>query len=195
MAPIILRANPSPDDDAWVFNATPPPRKRPDMGLHVSFTPEAIKLDWNVYPSNRILHADDQSKFLLVSFESLRFPEKPAFVTRDYKIRMFKAGFHLNGVEYRFYGHSNSQLVSVSPFCKASLLTAISDPEAASCEWGRTRSLSDASTATENSVKSRTSPNVSRRPAFDDVLDSLTSWHRCKAHWSSVFQGRDRLEA
>ncbi|KAI0333202.1 RdRP-domain-containing protein [Cubamyces sp. BRFM 1775] len=118
MAPVVLRANPSPDDDAWVFNATLPPRKRADMGLHVSFSPEAIKLDWNVYPSNRILHADDRSKFLLVSFESLRFPDKPAFVARDYKIRMFKAGFHLNGLEYRFYGHSNSQLRSGSCFMR-----------------------------------------------------------------------------
>ncbi|KAH9888525.1 RNA dependent RNA polymerase-domain-containing protein [Cubamyces lactineus] len=118
MSPVILRANPSPDDDAWVFHATLPPRKRPDMGLHVSFTAEAIKLDWNLYPSNRILHSDDKSKFLLVSFESLRFPDKPASTTRDYKIRMFKAGFHLNGVEYRFYGHSNSQLRSGSCFMR-----------------------------------------------------------------------------
>ncbi|KAI0666961.1 RNA dependent RNA polymerase-domain-containing protein [Trametes maxima] len=51
--------------------------------------------------------------FILTSFESLRFPDKPASTTRDYKIRLFKAGFHLNGVEYRFYGHSNSQLTTV----------------------------------------------------------------------------------
>ncbi|KAI0359482.1 hypothetical protein OH77DRAFT_1395533 [Trametes cingulata] len=111
MSPIILRANPSAEDDPWIFTARLPPPKRPGMGMHVSFTPEAIKLDWTLFPSNRILHSDDPSKFILASFDSLRFPDKPPSTNREYKLRLFKAGFHLNGVEYRFYGHSNSQLV------------------------------------------------------------------------------------
>ncbi len=116
MAPIVLRATPSPDDESWVFNVQLPaaPPRRPGIGMHVSFTTESIKFDWTLYPSNRILRSDDTSKFILASFEGLRFPDKPASATREYKIRLFKAGFHLNGVEYRFYGHSNSQLVCMS---------------------------------------------------------------------------------
>ena len=111
MPPIILRANPTPDDTEWVFNARLPPPKRPGMGMHIAFTAEAVKLDWTLFPNNRILHSDNISKFILASFEGLRFPDKPPYTPRDYKIRLFKAGLSLNGVEYRFYGHSNSQLV------------------------------------------------------------------------------------
>lgn len=115
MASIVLRANPSPNDTEWIFTARLPPPKRAGMGMHVSFTAEAIKLQWTLFPYNRILHSDDPSKFILASFEGLRFPDKPPYVGRDYKIRLFKAGLHLNGVEYRFYGHSNSQLVGQCP--------------------------------------------------------------------------------
>ena len=112
MPPIVLRTNPSPDDTEWVFTARlGPPPKRPGMGMHVAFTADSIKLDWTLFPGNRILQSDDMSKFVLVSFEGLRFPDKPPSTNRDYKIRFFKEGLRLNGVEYRFYGHSNSQLV------------------------------------------------------------------------------------
>lgn len=112
---VVLRQKPSPDDTEWVFSASLQPvrTKRPGMGMHVAFTAEAIKLGWILFPTNRILHSDDPSKFILASFDGLRFPDKPPSTNREYKIRLFKAGFRLNGVEYRFYGHSNSQLVSI----------------------------------------------------------------------------------
>lgn len=109
---LVLRAGPSPDDTEWVFNVRlPPPPKRPGMGVHVAFTAEAIRLDWTLFPANRILQSDDTTKFVLASFDGLRFPNRPPSTNRDYKLRFFKAGLHLNGVEYRFYGHSNRQLV------------------------------------------------------------------------------------
>ena len=111
MASIVLRQNPSPDVSEWVFSAQLPPPRRQGMGIHIAFTPDAIKLDWTLFPSNRILHSDDPSQFVLVSFEGLRFPDKPPSTNREYKIRFFQAGLRLNGVTYRFYGHSNSQLV------------------------------------------------------------------------------------
>ncbi|KAI0712794.1 RNA dependent RNA polymerase-domain-containing protein [Cerioporus squamosus] len=89
------------------------------MGMHIAFTAEAIKLGWILFPTNRILHSDDSSKFVLASFEGLRFADKPPSTNREYKIRVFKAGLHLNGLEYRFYGHSNSQLRSGSCFLRA----------------------------------------------------------------------------
>ncbi|OCH91052.1 RdRP-domain-containing protein [Obba rivulosa] len=112
MTPVILRANPSPDDDEWVFNTHLPPIRQRDrvIGKHISFTPEAIKLDISQFPNNRILRSDDPSKFILTSFQALRFPDKPPSVAREYMMRFFKAGIFLNGIQYRFYGHSNSQL-------------------------------------------------------------------------------------
>lgn len=54
---------------------------------------------------------DEPSKMILTSFENLRFPGQPARVATEYMIRFFKEGLFLNGKQYRFYGHSNSQLV------------------------------------------------------------------------------------
>ena len=76
------------------------------------FTAEAIWLDWTLFPANRILQSDDPTKFILASFDGLRSPNRPPSTNRDYKLWFFnKAGLHLNGIEYCFYGHSNSQLV------------------------------------------------------------------------------------
>ncbi|KAH9941433.1 RNA dependent RNA polymerase-domain-containing protein [Amylocystis lapponica] len=117
MRPIVLRDAPTPEDESWRFTATIPAPRRQGMGKHVSFSPRAITLDMILYPSNRILQSDDTSKFILATFEDLRFPDKPPSTARDYKLRLFKAGF-LNGVQYRFYGHSNSQLRSSSCFLR-----------------------------------------------------------------------------
>ena len=108
---VVLRSNPQPTDEAWVFTASIPETRRPGHGKHVSFTPEAITLDIVQFPSNRVLRADDMSKCILASFENLRFPDQPASTTKEYMIKLFKNGFFINGTQYRFYGHSNSQLV------------------------------------------------------------------------------------
>ena len=114
MAPtIILRQNPSPDDDAWEFTFTVPQGISPVMGKHISFSPDNVTLSWVRFPENRILHSDDKTQLVSVSFEKLRFSERPGpAATREYMERLFAKGLVLNGKSYRFYGHSNSQLVS-----------------------------------------------------------------------------------
>lgn len=111
MAPVVLRSNPSPEDDTWSFQTPLPQSRRADMGLLISFSPEKISLDRTLYPQNRILQSDDRTKFILASFEKLRFPDSSPRVAEAYMIRFFKAGLFLNGKQYRFFGHSNSQLV------------------------------------------------------------------------------------
>lgn len=111
MAPIVLRERPTPDDISWEFRAAIPPLTRAGMGLHVSFSPEKITLDRTLFRQNRILQADDPSKFVLVSFEKLRFLDTSPRVAQEYITRFLKEDFLLNGTRYRFYGHSNSQLV------------------------------------------------------------------------------------
>ena len=118
MRTITLRA-PSLDDESWEFQVpqdmlsfAPSPNKV--NGPVISFSIEAITLRIERFPSNRILNSDDPSKFLLMSFNrTFRFPEQPPKVTVEYITRMMKKGFFLNGIQYRFYHHSNSQLVSI----------------------------------------------------------------------------------
>lgn len=119
MPPYTLLQNPPQDLESWRFtvpnNHLALPRRRNEKNIYgkfIKFTADAITLEISQFPSNRILRSDDPTKFLLVSFEKLRFPEGGLRVTADYICRMTKAGLFLNGVQYRFYHHSNSQLVS-----------------------------------------------------------------------------------
>ncbi|KAJ6509835.1 RNA-directed RNA polymerase [Mycena vulgaris] len=125
MAPITLRASPTKDDDSWRFfvpqQALLPPRNAREpllFGKFIKFTAEAITFEMQKLPSNRILQSDDRSKFILLSFGGLRFPETPIKATGDYISRLLKAGLFLNGIQYRFYHHSNSQLRSRSCFLR-----------------------------------------------------------------------------
>ncbi|KAJ7811000.1 RNA-directed RNA polymerase [Mycena olivaceomarginata] len=114
MAPTTLRQNPSKDDDSWRFtvpqDALLPPRNAKDPLLYgklIKYTADAITLDMQRLPNNRILQTDDRSKFILLSCGDLRFPETPIKVTGDYI-----------SLQYRFYHHSNSQLRSRSCFLR-----------------------------------------------------------------------------
>lgn len=112
-----LLTKPPHDQESWNYtvplgalNVT-----RPGFGKCIKFTADAITLEINQLGSNRILQEDDPSKFISASFGGLRFPDCFLRVTADYISRFLKSGLVLNGVQYRFYHHSNSQLVSVGP--------------------------------------------------------------------------------
>jgi len=78
----------------------------------ISVSADAMKFQLTQFPSNRILHSDDRSRFILLSLDArFRFPELPPSTTVDYLVRMLRKGLRINGVQYRFYHHSNSQLV------------------------------------------------------------------------------------
>ncbi|KAF9261342.1 RNA-directed RNA polymerase [Marasmius fiardii PR-910] len=126
----ILRQPLTLEDNSWSFNVTrdllqaPPPKVNPRtnettlFGKCVRFTVEKMVLQIQAFPYNRILHTDDPSKFILCSFGDLRFPDTPLRTTGEYIMKMMKEGLWLNGVQYRFYGHSNSQLRSRSCFLR-----------------------------------------------------------------------------
>ena len=130
MAPILLHSPVHPRDDVrWHFTIPPAPRSRPGKGpprtgKQVSFTEDGkILFDYVQFPSNRILHNDDPSQFVLASFGAFSFrityPDEPRSSVSAYMKRFFTAGLFLNGVQYRFYGHSNSQLRSRGCFLRA----------------------------------------------------------------------------
>jgi len=118
----ILLENPLPDQKEWKFNVPQDQlelrrRGKPSdkiFGKRITFAATAITLEIAELPNNRILQDDDPSKFIAVSFGGLRFPDTFLRVTGEYIQRLMEAGLYLNGVQYRFYHHSNSQLVSVS---------------------------------------------------------------------------------
>ncbi|PPQ66641.1 hypothetical protein CVT24_006933 [Panaeolus cyanescens] len=131
MRTVTLRATITPEDDNWDFqyhvNDLPTPtRPGAEYGKMLSINATAgITLHVGKFSSNRILNSDDPSKFILFSMHMFRFPEQPPKVAVEYIMRMFRKGIFLNGVQYRFYHHSNSQLRGRSCF----LREATSDEE------------------------------------------------------------------
>jgi len=122
----ILQENPPVDQKEWKF-IVPQDQLEPRRpakavgriyGKRITFTATAITLEIGELSNNRILQDDDPSKFIAASFGGLRFPDTFLRITGEYIQRLMEAGLYLNGVQYRFYHHSNSQLVS--PLCTLS---------------------------------------------------------------------------
>jgi regulator of nonsense transcripts 1 len=77
-------------------------------------------------PRSRVTSSDPLHRFILLSFADfhLRLPKDDAQITEpatardstNYVIRLLRKGIVLNGVQYHFYGHSNSQLKSRTCF-------------------------------------------------------------------------------
>ncbi|KAE9396457.1 RdRP-domain-containing protein [Gymnopus androsaceus JB14] len=103
MSKHVLRANPTPDDAEWIFNNIPPQflskPSQPIPGNRIA-----------PLSSNRVVQHEDPSKIVIASFEKFRFPELRPSVATEYMIRLFKEGLFLNGKQFRFFGHGNSQL-------------------------------------------------------------------------------------
>jgi hypothetical protein len=125
----VLQENPPPDQKEWRFTVPPEslqlrrPVKAPGTiyGKRIAFTAAAITLEIDGLSNNRILQDDDPSKFIAVSFGGLRFPDSFLRVTGEYIQSLMAAGLYLNGTQYRFYHHSNSQLVC--PFCTSFMVS------------------------------------------------------------------------
>ncbi|KAG6815345.1 hypothetical protein H0H93_010091, partial [Arthromyces matolae] len=112
MALHVLKENPTPLDTSWEFvvpqNALN--TRRENRGKLITFTAEKITLQMVKFPENRILRGDDPSKFILLSFGNLRFPDSSIREGGEYIAKLLTKGLVLNSVQYRFYHHSNSQL-------------------------------------------------------------------------------------
>ncbi|KAK0493854.1 RNA-directed RNA polymerase [Armillaria luteobubalina] len=126
MPPYTLRADCTKDNDSWSFQVPPAfliPRQRPGriMGKFVRFDGANILLETTEFSSNRILQSDDPSKFILVAFGALRLPDTRLRESGEYIARFLKEGLFLNGVQYRFYHHSNSQLRGRSCFLREAM--------------------------------------------------------------------------
>jgi len=117
----VLRQSPAKDDDSWDYQVSqdvlrPPRSTTSDViwGKLIVFSRDAITLTMQRLPANRVLRVDDPSKFVLVSFGGFRLPDTTLRESADYIFRLLSKGLFLNGIQYRFYHHSNSQLVYIS---------------------------------------------------------------------------------
>ncbi|CAE6400888.1 unnamed protein product [Rhizoctonia solani] len=122
MAPVefVLRAPLQPDEDTWTFDLPsplPPPCR--GQGKLLRFAPEGLVLTLDQFPSNRVLHQDIPDQYILASFSALRFKDNPPSAAANYIQRVLTKGLFLNGQQYRFYHHSNSQLRSRSCWLRA----------------------------------------------------------------------------
>ncbi|KAH7343653.1 RNA dependent RNA polymerase-domain-containing protein [Rhizoctonia solani] len=122
MAPVefVLRTPLQPDEDSWVFTLPSPlPAPRRGQGKLLRFSPDGLVLTLDQFPSNRVLHHDIPDQYILASFSALRFKDNPPSAAANYIQRVLVKGLFLNGQQYRFYHHSNSQLRSRSCWLRA----------------------------------------------------------------------------
>jgi hypothetical protein len=93
---------------------------------------QEVKLRLDKASVNRAVNANSLSQFLMVSFADFRLRVElqessneasdgeikiaTARESADYVVRALRSGIQLNGVQYNFYGHSNSQLKSRTCF-------------------------------------------------------------------------------
>jgi hypothetical protein len=107
------------------------------ISLVSSDAKQEIVLRFERAPSNRVTRKEPLDKLLLVSLSDfrLRWPAKspespPPLATGrengDYVTRLLTTGIKLNGIQYHFFGHSNSQLKSRSCFLYAASKEEIS---------------------------------------------------------------------
>lgn len=120
--PRCLRDSVAKDDDTWHFTIPHEllSSNQPGHGKMVQFkTVESgakIMFQMAKFSNNRVIQNDDINEFVLVSFS---LPGRQAEWTLkdggEYISRFLERGLFINGVQYRFYHHSASQLVRDNP--------------------------------------------------------------------------------
>lgn len=133
-----------PTDNSWSYDIPnlPPSQQSNAARLikYVSFvssdSKQHMQLRFQVPPENRATRGEQLDRLLLISFSDfrLRWPSladgilrtATAKETGDYITRLLVAGLSINGVQYHFFGHSNSQLKSRSCFMYAASKAEIS---------------------------------------------------------------------
>lgn len=133
-----LQESISPEESSWIYQVPdlPQPSCSNKDGLIkcISFVSSNVKQDvtlrYQIPPTSRVTVGESLDRFLLISFANfwLRCTaisgEGPPRLAMgrdngDYLTRLLTRGIELNGIQYHFFGHSNSQLKSRSCFMYA----------------------------------------------------------------------------
>ncbi|KAK7910584.1 hypothetical protein PG985_013065 [Apiospora marii] len=113
---------------------------------------QSLTLKLTAHEESRVTKTHPLDKFLLLSMADFRAPPglkpegggtKPSTPREyaDYAVRLLRAGITLQGVAYRFYGHSNSQLKSRTCFLFAAPPGQISRMVESLGEFGRMKTV------------------------------------------------------
>ena len=132
---VVLQQKIDPSDSSWEYVVSDLPHHRTtnpaqlikSIAVVSSASKQCIQLRFQNAPSNRITRTEPLENFILISFSDFRLmwpssdPEIPprnatAKESGDYIARLLTTGLILNGDQYHFFGHSNSQLKSRSCF-------------------------------------------------------------------------------
>ncbi|KAL9044093.1 MAG: hypothetical protein Q9214_002747 [Letrouitia sp. 1 TL-2023] len=154
-----------PDDMVWSYNVPNLPKEATlnAAGLIKAISVvsdksrQSITLRLNKYHACRAVDAIKLDSFVSLSFEKFRlhYPSlapssghpareaqpAPLKESADYVVRLLRHGICLNGVQYHFYGHSNSQLKSKSCFLFAGSQDEISRKVEALGEFSKLKSV------------------------------------------------------
>ncbi|KAF1948166.1 RdRP-domain-containing protein [Byssothecium circinans] len=141
----VLLREVDPDITSWNYSVANLPQAKQTnaaglvkcLSLISSNAKQEIVLRFESAPSNRVTRKEPLDKLLLISLADfrLRWPAKspddpPRLATGkengDYITRLLTTGVGLNGIQYHFFGHSNSQLKSRSCFLYAASKEEIS---------------------------------------------------------------------
>ncbi|KAF2653643.1 RdRP-domain-containing protein [Lophiostoma macrostomum CBS 122681] len=127
-----------PDDALWTYTVPNlPSTQHTNAGGLIKFvsvvsssSKQHIGLRYDAPPPNRVTRGEMYNKMVLISFADFRLQwptatvgDKPRPATMkengDYITRMLTTGLRINGQQYHFFGHSNSQLKTRSCFLYA----------------------------------------------------------------------------
>lgn len=148
------------EDSSWSYSVPnlPPAEKTDSLKLikciTVFSTPrsQSIKLHFENAPLNRVTRTDPLHLFVLISFANFRLmlpatnsgehaKPAPSADTTEYISKLLKTGIVLNGTQYHFFGHSESQLKSRSCFMFAAPKSAIGAKVEAMGDFSKLRSV------------------------------------------------------
>lgn len=139
----ILQRDIRPDDKQWSYTVPHLPlasttnrlRLIKSVSIVSSQCKQEVTLRFQKQSPNRAVESETLDRFISISFEKFRlqYPQTdlqngtssgstqqaPPKESADYILRLLSSGLSLNNVQYRFYGHSNSQLKSKTCFLYA----------------------------------------------------------------------------
>ena len=140
----ILQSSVDANDQAWSFTVSSLPKSATlnaaglvkSVNVISNGSKQQIVLRLIKAPNNRVIKTEPLASFISISFADFRLRHQtsdpsaqsqnqinsvPATQkeSADYVVRLLRAGVEINGVQYNFYGHSNSQLKSRTCFLLA----------------------------------------------------------------------------
>ena len=158
---VVLQQQASLEDRSWSYNVLNLPSSQATNQAKLvkaitlpswNSTQRGIRLRLVDAPSNRVTWSEPLDRFVLIAVEGFRFETSPSAAngepqistareSSEYVHRLLTSGIAFNGVQYHFFGHSNSQLKSRSCFLYAASKEEISKKVEAMGDFSKLKSV------------------------------------------------------